>query len=73
MKDSPWRKVAQRAMAPMVVGLVLSGGFVLATPNNQPDWRLWLIAVASTAVMLSTKLNPLWLLGGGGLLGGLLL
>ena len=73
MKDSPWRKVAQRAMAPMVVGLVLSGGFVLATPNNQPDWRLWLIAVASTAVMLSTKLNPLWLLGGGGVLGGLLL
>ena len=73
MKDSPWRKVAQRAMAPMVVGLVLSGGFVLATPNATPDWRLWLIAVASTAAMLTTKLNPLWLLAGGGVLGGLLL
>jgi chromate transporter len=73
MKDSPWRAVAQRAMAPMVVGLVLSGGFVLATPSGTPDWRLWLIAVASAAVMLATKLNPLWLLGGGGVLGGLLL
>jgi chromate transporter len=73
MKGSPWRAVAQRAMAPMVVGLVLSGGFVLATPNATPDWRLWLIALASAAVMLATKLNPLWLLAGGGILGGLLL
>jgi chromate transporter len=73
MKDSPWRKVAQRAMAPMVVGLILSGGFVLATPSGTPDWRLWLIAAASAAAMLTTKLNPLWLLAGGGVLGGLLL
>jgi chromate transporter len=73
MKDSPWRAVAQRAMAPMVVGLVLSGGFVLATPGNVPDWRLWLIAAASAAAMLATKLNPLWLLGSGGVLGGVLL
>jgi chromate transporter len=73
MKDSPWRAVAQRAMAPMVVGLILSGGFVLATPGNVPDWRLWLIAAASAAAMLATKLNPLWLLGAGGILGGVLL
>jgi chromate transporter len=73
MKDSPWRAVAQRAMAPMVVGLILSGGFVLATPGNVPDWRLWLIAAASAVAMLATKLNPLWLLGAGGILGGVLL
>jgi hypothetical protein len=57
----------------MVVGLVLSGGFVLATPNGAPDWRLWLIAAVSTAAMLATRLNPLWLLASGGVLGGLLL
>jgi chromate transporter len=73
MKDSPWRAVAQRAMAPIVVGLIFSGGFVLATPGNVPDWRLWLIAASSTAVMLATKLNPLALLAMGGVLGGLLL
>jgi chromate transport protein ChrA len=73
MKGSPWRAIAQRAMAPMVVGLVFSGGFVLATPNNQPDWRLWSIAVASAAGMLATKLNPLWFLCAGGVLGGVLL
>ena len=26
----------QRAMAPMVVGLILSGGYVLATPGGSP-------------------------------------
>jgi chromate transporter len=71
-KDSPWRLVIQRAMAPLVVGLVLAGGFVLATPGR-PDWRLWLIAGASAAGMTATKLNPLWLLAGGGVLGALLL
>ena len=73
MKDSPWRAIAQRAMGPMVVGLIFSGGFVLATPGNTPDWRLWLIAAASAAAMLATRLNPLWLLGAGGVLGGVLL
>jgi chromate transporter len=72
-KGTPWRAAAQRAMAPMVVGLILSGGFVLATPNNTPDWRLWLIAAASATGMVATKLNPLWLLGGGAVLGAVLL
>ena len=71
-KDSPWRQAIQRAIAPIVVALILSGGFVLATPGS-PDWRLWLIAAVSAAGMLATKLNPLWMLGAGGLLGAFLL
>ena len=71
-KDSPWRKVIQRGIAPIVVGMILSGGVVLATPGA-PDWRLWLIAAIGAVGMLATKLNPLWLLGAGGLLGAFLL
>jgi chromate transporter len=71
-KGSPWRVLVQRAIAPIVVGMILSGGFVLATPGS-PDWRLWLIAGGSAAGMLATKLNPLWLLAGGGVLGAVLL
>lgn len=72
-KDSPWRAMIQRAMQPMVVGLILSGGYVLATPG-EPDWRMWLIAGGTAAGMLAApKLNPLWLLGAGGILGGFLL
>lgn len=71
-KGSPWRAVAQRAMAPLVVGLILAGGYVLAMPN-EPDWRMWLIAGSSAAAMCATRLNPLWIIAGGGLAGGLLL
>lgn len=72
-KDSPWRAMIQRAMQPMVVGLILSGGYVLATPGD-PDWRMWLIAGGTAAGVLAVpRLNPLWLLGAGGILGGFLL
>ena len=71
-KESPWRRAIQKAIAPLVVGLTLSGGYVLCTPAT-PDWRLWAIAAASAAAMLSLKVNPLWLLAVGGAAGGLLL
>ena len=71
-KDTPWRRAAQRAIAPVVIGMILSGGAVLATPGA-PDWRLWLIAGAAAFGMLASKLNPLWLLAGGGILGAVLL
>lgn len=71
-KDAPWRKAAQRAIAPVVVALILSGGFILATPGA-PDWRLWLIAAATAAGMLASKVNPLWFLAAGGATGGFLL
>ena len=73
LQGAPWRAVAQRAMAPMVVGLIMSGGFVLATPGGTPDWRLWLIAASSAWAMVATKLNPLWLLTAGGVAGAILL
>ncbi len=72
-KEAPRRIALQRAMAPLVVGLILSGGFVIATPAATPDWRLWLIAAASAAAMLATKFNPLWFLAAGGALGVILL
>jgi chromate transporter len=72
-REAPWRIALQRAMAPLVVGLILSGGYVLATPSTVPDWRLWLIAGATATAMLATKLNPLWFLAAGGAAGAILL
>ena len=71
-KGTPWRTAIQRAIAPIVVGLILSGGYVLATPDA-PDWRLWTIAAAVAAATLYSRLNPLWFLAGGGVLGAILL
>jgi len=71
MRDAPWRKVFQRALVPISVGFIVSGGYVLATPQGI-DWQSALIAGASAAVLYATRLNPLWVLAGGGVLGFLL-
>lgn len=71
-RDSPWRSVIQRALAPLVVGLIAAGGYIIATPGS-PDWRLWLIAAGTAAAMVATRVNPLWLMAAGGVAGGLLL
>jgi chromate transporter len=72
-KDSPWRMAIQRAIAPIVVGMILAGGAILATPDDTPDWRLWLIAAATAVGILVTKVNPLWFLVAGGVVGAVLL
>ena len=71
-KESPWRIAIQKAITPLVVGLTLSGGYVLCTPST-PDWRLWAIAAASATAFLTLKINPLWILAAGGMIGGALL
>ena len=71
MRDAPWRKDFQRALVPISVGFIVSGGYVLATPQGV-DWQSALIAGASAAVLYATRLNPLWVLSGGGVLGYLL-
>ena len=70
-KDAPWRATIQRALLPVTVGLVLAGGYVLGTPGGL-DWNNALIMGASAALLYFTRLNPLWLLAGGGALGYLL-
>jgi chromate transporter len=71
MRDAPWRKDVQRTLVPITVGFILSGGYVLATPQG-PIWQSALVAGASAATLYATKLNPLWILATGGVLGFLL-
>jgi chromate transporter len=68
MRDAPWRRAFQRALVPISVGFIVSGGYVLATPQGVV-WQSALIAGASAALLYATRLNPLWILAGGGVLG----
>ena len=71
MRDAPWRKTFQRALVPVTVGFITSGGWVVSTPHGL-DWRSLAIAGTAGAVMYLSKVNPLWLLAGGGLAGAFL-
>ncbi len=70
-RDAPWRALVQRALLPVTSGLVLAGGYLVATPEGI-GWRNALIAGASAAALYATRLNPLWILAAGGAAGAAL-
>ena len=57
-------------MAPLTIGLVLASGWVLTEPSRGSPGAVALVVV-SAAAMLRTKINPLWLVGLGAIVGGL--
>jgi len=63
----------KQGMAPVVVGLLIATGWVLAAGNqagsSAPAWHLWLLAGVAALVVWRTRLHLLWLLGAGALLG----
>ena len=64
----------KQGMAPIVVGLLVATGVILANGNQRPDtpaWHLWLVAGVAGLVVWRTKTHLLWLLGAGALLGAL--
>ncbi len=67
-RDARWRKIIQRALLPMTAGLVLAAGGVLV---RQSDTGIFTAVITLICAGLSwrTRIHPLWLLGGGALLG----
>ena len=63
----------KQGMAPIVIGLLISTGWILASAHGNPktDWPLWLLTAITTLLIWRTKIHLLWLLGAGALLGGM--
>ncbi len=59
-------------MAPVVIGLLLSIGWLLSAAHDQPaDWPLWLLTAIVTLLVWRTQLHLLVLMALGALLGAL--
>ncbi|MES2107019.1 MAG: chromate transporter [Pseudomonadota bacterium] len=58
-------------MAPIVIGLLVATGWILASSHDVPanDWPLWLTTAAAALIVWRTRLHLLWLLAAGALLG----
>jgi chromate transporter len=69
-RDRPWQQIVRRGLAPLTIGLVIAGGYVMARAGDL-GWQGALVTAAAIGVMLGTRLNPLWILAAGGALGGL--
>ena len=62
----------KQGMAPVVVGLLVATGWVLAVGNttaDAPAWHLYLVTAASALIVWRTRIHLLWLLGIGAALG----
>ncbi len=64
----PWRDAIQRGLAPVAVGLVLAGALSLAK-GALTGWPAAALAVTVFAAALGTRINPAFLVLGGGLVG----
>ncbi len=65
---SPWKEALQRGLAPLAIGLMLAGTWVLArTVVHGPTTAG--IAVAVALILLLRHLNPVWLIFAGGAAG----
>ena len=58
-------------MAPIVIGLLVSTGWLLSAAHRDlaQDWKIWMVTAVATLVMLRTSIHLLWLIAAGGILG----
>jgi chromate transporter len=61
----------KQGMAPVVIALLLSTAWILASSAGAATPGLWALAIASGLVVWRTRLHLLWVLGAGALLGAL--
>jgi chromate transporter len=69
-RDAPWQRIVRMGLVPVVMGLVIAGGTVMARATDT-DWRAAAVTVAAAGITLATRLNPMWMLLAGAALGGL--
>jgi chromate transporter len=70
-EDAPLVAAIRLGLSPIAIGLTASAGWVIAAGGNGADWRLWALTAAATAVVVRTRVNMMWLIGAGALLGAL--
>jgi chromate transporter len=69
-RNAPWQRIVRLGLVPVVMGLVVASGTVMARAADT-GWRSAAVTIAAAAIMLATRLNPLWMIFVGGAIGGL--
>src|ERR1700688_4531757 len=65
---SRWPAIIQAALVPLSIGLMGASSLVLALSSDR-TWPAGLVTAAVAVLAFATRLNPLWLLLAGGVLG----
>lgn len=65
---SVWPAILQAALVPISIGLMCASGLILALTSDR-TWIAAVLTIGAAALALTTRLNPLWMLVVGGVLG----
>jgi chromate transporter len=68
VREARWRIVVQAGLVPISIGLLGAGAVVLARVADH-NWTAFAITLATAAVAVCTRWNPLWMFGIAGVLG----
>ncbi len=63
-----WLGPVKAGLAPVVVGLMVASGVVIARAAN-PDWQSYILTAGTAIFIYTSKRNPLWAIGAGALAG----
>lgn len=70
LRDSPWRIAFERGLGPITLGILFAVGVkILSTANH--GVVAYLVSLVVCALMLATRLSPLWFMAVGGVLGAM--
>jgi chromate transporter len=70
-EDAPLVAAIRLGLSPIAIGLTAAAGWVVAAGGNGADPALWALTAGSAALVATTRVNLLWLIGAGALLGAL--
>jgi chromate transporter len=66
--NAPLGRAVRGGLGPIAIGLTLSSGWILAQSADH-SWRTALLTLLTVALLLRTKLNPVWLIAAGAIAG----
>jgi len=65
---SRWPAIIQTALVPLSIGLMAASALIVAEAADR-TWAALLVTLAAAVIAATTRLNPLWILLTGGILG----
>jgi len=67
-RHASWPVILQAALVPLSIGLMAASGLIVAQTSDQ-SWVAALITIVAATLPFATRVNPLWILLAGGILG----
>ena len=66
---TPGRRAVEAGLAPITIGLIIATGWLVARGAPGAGWVAYAVTAAAAAIVVFTRVNPVWPLVAGGALG----